>query len=105
MKFINKTPHDINLNNGQIFKSEGIARVTDSFSDFDENGIAIQSFNQVEGLPEQEDNVCFIVSSIVLNASNRTDIVAPATNHKDAIRNDKGHIISVPGFVKHIKHI
>ena len=40
-----------------------------------------------------------IVSAMVLSASDRTDLVAPATGHPDTIRNDKGQIISVPGFI------
>jgi hypothetical protein len=37
---------------------------------------------------------------MVLAASNRDDLVAPATGHPDTIRNEKGQIISVPGFVQ-----
>jgi hypothetical protein len=37
----------------------------------------------------------------VLSAcDDRDDVVAPATGHPDTMRNDKGHIISVPGFVR-----
>ena len=32
-------------------------------------------------------------------APNRTDLVAPATGHKDCVRDDKGFIVSVPGFI------
>ena len=32
-------------------------------------------------------------------ASNRTDLVTPATGHKDCVRDDKGFIVSVPGFI------
>ena len=39
-------------------------------------------------------------SSLVLAANRtRTDLVAPATGRSETIRNDKGHIVSVPGFV------
>ena len=30
----------------------------------------------------------------------RADLVAPATGHKDCVRDDAGHIVSVPGFVR-----
>ena len=39
-------------------------------------------------------------SAMVLAACNdRSDLVAPATGHPDAVRSEKGHIVSVPGFV------
>lgn len=102
IKFINATPHAIQLNNGKVFEPSGILpRVSQEISEFDENGIAIQSFGEVEGLPKAEPGVVYIVSAMVLTAaSDRNDLVAPATNHKDTKRNEKGHIISVPGFVK-----
>lgn len=99
--FVNCTPHAINLNNGTVFPASGInPRVTQNISEFDENGIAVQSFGEVEGLPEPEEGKVFIVSAMVLSASSRKDLVAPATGHKDAVRNEKGHIVSVPGFLR-----
>lgn len=102
LKFVNATPHPIVLNDGRVFEPSGILpRVSQEISEFDENGIAIQSFGEVEGLPKAEPGVVYIVSAMVLTAaSDRNDLVAPATNHKDTKRNEKGHIISVPGFVK-----
>ena len=102
VKFINATPHAIALNNGEIFEPSGILpRVSQEISEFDRNLIATQSFGKVEGLPEPEAGVVFIVSALVLSAcKDRTDLVAPATNHELTIRNEKGHIVSVPGFVK-----
>jgi hypothetical protein len=47
--------------------------------------------------------VLYIVSALVLTAAKaavRTDCVAPATGHPDCVRNDKGFIVSVPGFVR-----
>lgn len=100
MTYKNFTPHTINLNNGDNFPSEGIARVSASFSSFDMNNICNQYFGEVEGLPESRNGVFIIVSAMVLSASkNRYDLVAPATGHKDCVRNEKGHIVSVPGFV------
>lgn len=98
-KFRNFTPHTINLNDGRSFASEGIARVSASFTEFNNDGICRQEFGEVEGLPAPEEGVKLIVSAMVLSASNRTDLVAPATGHPDTVRNEKGHIVSVPGFV------
>lgn len=107
MKIINCTPHEICLNDGQKFEPSGnIARVKTLFSrDFGvESAIGVETFNQefsdVTGLPEEKPGTLLIVSAIVLSASDRADIVAPATGHPDTIRNEKGHIVSVPGFVR-----
>ena len=102
LKIINATPHEIKMNDGRIFEPSGILpRVNQTMSEFDDNGIAIQSFGEVEGLPEPAPEVVYIVSAMVLSAAkDRKDLVAPATNHKNTVRNEKGHIVSVPGFVK-----
>ncbi len=70
-------------------------------SSFDTDLIATQSFGDIQGLPAPEAGVIYIVSAMVLSAAkDRTDLVAPATNHQDTVRNEKGHIVSVPGFVR-----
>ena len=102
MLFKNFTPHSIVLNSGEVFESEGLARVSASFSDF-ENGICSQVFGEVTGLPAPEDGVMLIVSAMVLSAAQkqgRVDVVAPATGHPACRRNEAGHIVSVPGFVR-----
>lgn len=99
-KFINYTPHIVRLNDGAEFPSQGVARVAASFTDADENGICFQQFGEVTGLPEKEEGVLIIVSAMVMEASNRDDLVAPATGHPETIRNSKGHIVSVPCFVR-----
>ena len=103
MTFRNFTPHSIVLNDGTVFASEGLARVSASFSEFDENGVCTQVFGEVTGLPTPEDGVLLIVSAMVLSAAQsqgRTDVVAPATGHPLCVRNEAGHIVSVPGFVR-----
>lgn len=101
--FRNYTPHPIALNDGRTFASEGLARVSATFSDFDADDVCEQQFGEVTGLPEPADGVLYIVSALVLTvakAQGRTDCVAPATGHPDCKRNDKGFIVSVPGFVR-----
>lgn len=104
INFINCTPHPIVLNDGRVFEPSGsLARVGQSISDFDENGIAVQSFGEVTGLPAPQPGTIYIVSAMVLpraQAEGRTDVVAPATGHKDCVRNEKNFIISVPGFLR-----
>jgi len=98
-KFINCTPHAIVLNDGRVFEPSGsVARISVSFTDFADD-VCIVKYGDLEGVPERQDGVKYIVSSMVLAASNRGDLVAPATGHHDTVRNDKGHIVSVPGFV------
>lgn len=102
MKFINLTPHSIMLNNGKIYPSEGIARVADSYTEFDENGICNVTHGEIENLPAPIENITYIVSTVVLNAAKekgRTDVVAPATGHPLCAR-EKGFVVSVPGFVQ-----
>ena len=99
LTFKNYTPHDIVMNDGTVYPSLGIVRVKDTFSTFDANGICNVSYGDVEGLPEPEKNTMYIVSSMVKEASKRTDLVAPATGHPETVR-DKGRIVSVPGFVR-----
>ena len=102
VRFVNATPHAIALNDGRVFEPSGILpRVSQAISEFNGDLIATQSFGKVEGLPEPETGGVYIVSALVLSAcKDRNDLVAPATNHKDTKRNEKGHIISVPGFVR-----
>ena len=101
MKFVNLTPHDLMLNDGTIVPASGtVARVSSSFTEFDENGICRQVFGDVQGLPEPKDDTIFVVSALVLSAvKDRDDVVAPATGHPACVR-ENGFIKSVPGFVR-----
>ena len=106
MNFVNLTPHSIKLNDGTEFPPSGtIARVAADLQEVGTiNGVKLfrQTFGEVEGLPEQFPGIAgqiYIVSAMVLAAVDRGDCVAPATGHKDVVRNENGQIISVPGFV------
>ena len=104
VNLMNLTPHTINLNDGSYVEASGrIARVGSSFTTFDQNGVCEQTFGNILDLPEAEEGTLYIVSAMVLAAGKalgRTDLVAPATGHPDVVRNEKGQIVSVPGFVK-----
>ena len=101
VNFVNCTPHDITLNDGTVIPASGnVARVSASFTEFDENGVCKQVFGEVQGIPEPKEGTRYIVSGLVMQASPRTDLVAPATGHPDCVRSeDKKVILSVPGFV------
>ena len=97
--FVNLTPHCVCLNDGTQFPTSGnIARVAASFKETGE-GFYTQVFGEVENLPEPVEDVYYIVSAMVFSATDRKDVVAPATGHPECVRNEKGQIVSVPGFV------
>lgn len=100
MKYINLTPHAIVLNDGRSFEPSGeIARVSASFAEAGPD-LFTQVFGEVANLPAPVEGTRFIVSGLVKAAlPERDDVVSPATGHPDTVRNDKGHILSVPGFV------
>lgn len=104
-KIVNLTPHDIVITNGPTIKPSGkVARVSVQQVDAGTiNGVPVkkQTFGDIVDLPDPADDTVYIVSALVLSAAKaagRTDCVAPDT--ANAVRNDDGHIVSVPGFVK-----
>lgn len=98
-KFINCTPHAIVLNSGEVFEPSGVvARVSSSLIEVGE-GMFSQTMGEVENLNMPIEGVFYIVSAMVKSATDRKDVVAPATGHPDVVRNEKGHIVSVPGFI------
>lgn len=102
MKYMNLTPHAIVMNDGRVFQPSGhVARVAVSHSDI-LNDCCDAVYGDVTGLPSDvADDVTFIVSAMVLSAvKGDRRFVSPATGHKDCIRDDKGHIVSVPCFVR-----
>ena len=101
MKFINLTPHAIVLNDGRRFEPSGVtARVSSTHTAFNEDGVARVEFGAVSGLPaEIQPGVYYVTSALVASAAKRPDVVSPATGHPDTVRDEKGHIQSVPGFV------
>jgi hypothetical protein len=110
LTIINLTPHTIKLNSGKEFPPSGmVARVSAQFSlttspELLKEEIYIYSveYGEIEGLPEPQENVLYIVSAMVLEAGKRigrNDLMAPASGHPETIRNEQGQIVSVPGFV------
>ena len=102
--YVNLTPHTIVLNDGRIYPASGeLVRVEDSYGPIVDD-IAVLSVGQIVGLPEPEENVRYIGSRAIIDALNgtRADVVAPATGHPDTVRNEKGHIVSVPCFTHRV---
>jgi len=103
MNIINLTPHAINIINGDttttIVPSGTVARVSVQVVPTDNPMLYTQQYGDVQDLPTPQDNTIYIVSALVLaRVPHRTDVYAPLT--AQAIRNDAGQIIGVPGLVR-----
>lgn len=82
-----------------IIPSSGIARIKTTQEKVGEiNGIPVYTtkYEEVIGLPEAQDDVIYIVSTIVAQVVKRKDVVAPDTNN--AVRDEKGNIVVVKAF-------
>ena len=99
MKLINLTPHPLNIAGNVIPPSGTVASVSVEFTEI-KDGFCTQIFGEIEGLPLPVEGTRLIVSAMVLSATDRLDVFAPATGHPSVVRNDKGHIVSVPCLVQ-----
>lgn len=69
-----------------------VARVENTFTEFIDD-ISTIEYGNVENLPEeQHENIYYIVSALVLNATcnRRADVVSPASGHPECKRNSEG---------------
>ncbi len=98
MTIKNYTPHVINeVTTKAQFSSDGVARVESKSTHVGEaNGMPLYSttFGEVEGLPPKEPNTLLIVSGMVFDASDRSDLLAPG----ELVRDDDGKPIGCRGF-------
>ncbi len=97
---VNLTPHPVTVAGVTYPASGQVARVSASFTGI-VDGFCQQQFGDIQDLPAPAAGTLYIVSGLVFSATDRQDVVAPATGHPDTVRNDKGHIISVPAFLTH----
>lgn len=100
-KVINLTAHTITeVTSGQVFPASGkIARVKASTIKVGEHlgcPIYVSKFGELEGLPEPEEGVLYIISSLALNAvpDHRTDVVSPGSLQRD----EHGKPVGCVGF-------
>lgn len=99
--FINLTPHNITIEGIGTLESSGVARVNMKEEKIGTvNGVEIirRKSIGIDGLPSEKDNTIYIVSSMVLDETNRSDVMAPDTG-STCNRNDKGHIVSITRLV------
>ena len=108
VKFVNLTPHTINVESGDLVlalePSGTIARVTSTSEVVGEVGgipISRNTFGDVEDMPDAVEGTFLVVSGMVLSAlgGTRNDVLAPDSG-TSAIRNEKGHIVAVRGFLR-----
>lgn len=99
--FVNCTPHEVKLNDGRVFTPSGIVpRVSQSYCDTENPDILRTTYGSVENLPDPVPGTYYIVSALVREAcKDRGDLVSPASAHPECVRNEKGHIVSVPCFL------
>lgn len=106
----NLTPHAITVA-GVTYPPSGIvARVEDEYSEIVNGTVTVKRgkvkfFKNGEEFPFNGYNIegtVNIVSAMVWDATKDWTNgvwVAPATGHPEVVRNDKGHIVSVPAFL------
>lgn len=89
--FINLTPHTVNIVNGPSIPSTGIARCSTTSTNVGEHeGITLTcvTYGAVEGLPEPQEGVIYIVSALVRAAvPNRRDVASPGELARDSAGN------------------
>jgi hypothetical protein len=107
---VNFTPHAVTVA-GVTYQPSGIvARIDDEYTEI-VDGTCTVSRGKVKFLKDGQEfhlngfdveGTVHIVSAMVWEALRNTAYgvwVAPATGHPDVVRNEKGHIISVPAFL------
>lgn len=101
MNIVNLTPHELNIHVGEeirVIPSSGVARANETVtsSDKDVDGIALNlvSYGEVVNLPEETENVIYVVSvltalSLRATGVNRNDVYFVG----ELVRNEKGMVI------------
>jgi hypothetical protein len=98
-EIVNLTPHPINIGGMVIQPSGQVARVAEISEPHGviEIGsiripVIVKRFGQVEGLPEPQDGVVYVVSALAAQAAwaaGRTDVFCPG----DLIRDESGRVV------------
>jgi hypothetical protein len=93
-KIINLTPHIINIEGQDPIESSGVCRCKEEIEEVGEiNGIKIinKSFGEVEGLPEEQEGIIYIVSLPIAQAvkGKRKDCFIPG----EIVRDNEGKIV------------
>lgn len=102
MKFVNLTPHTINIMHGEeevltLAPSGHVARVEQHLHPIDSVGginVAMVETGQIQNLPEPEEGVAFIVSGMVEAQADRNDVYSPGP----LVRDQKGKPVGCEGL-------
>lgn len=109
---VNLTPHPLVLlcvtGTQRVHQSGNIARVRHEQVPLDPvAGIPVftTAYKDIEGLPEPQDGVTFIVSSLIQHALkqrgiDRPDVLSPGTGPNDSAVKEAGRIVAVTRLVK-----
>ncbi len=110
MEIINATPHPVDIVDSEqkiirSFPPSGILpRLVENSSDLDPlDGIPItsKSFGEIQNLPEEREEVYYIVSALVFNAApDRHDLLVP-----NVVRDSQGKIVGASGFSRIAKKV
>ena len=106
IKIVNLTPHTLHIEtiNDKIITIEPsgvVARVETSYREMDYHGgyrisIYERCYGAVMGIPEQQVDTIYVVSSIVqARCKDRRDIYCPG----ELIRDEQGHVVACRGLV------
>ena len=105
MEIINLTPHDFSLCNeaGEVVRvippTKPAARVSSAsqaIGSIDGIPVTKTTFGHVEGLPDPQEGVCYIVSLLVQQrVPHRSDVYRPDTGPASVVRDAAGQIIGV----------
>ncbi len=102
-KFVNLTPHAVTIN-GETIPSSGVARCEEiTLGTTQVGGIKVDSriYGKTVGLPDQQEDICLIVSHIVAqNNPNRSDLFWPGALKRD----DHGNVIGVESLNQLPRH-
>jgi hypothetical protein len=101
IKIVNLTPHEINITGQEPISSSGICRCKEVSTIVGNiNGIDIieKEFGEVDGLPEEVENVYYVVSIVIATAvkGKRNDCFVPG----EQIRDESGKIIGCKNLAK-----
>lgn len=110
MKLINLTPHPIVIRaadsdttlapSGTVARVSSIPGAVHELPSFPCPVANPPVVGEVTGIPDAQDGVAYIVSGMVLSATDRADVFGPGTGPADgAIRNEAGHIIAVTRLI------
>jgi len=104
-RFVNLTQHPISVYTGQDIVTHPITSVVARLATkqivvghIDDVPIIRTEWGDIIGLPEPEDGVIYITSSIVANAAQRRDVVSPCTSPQFGVRDWNGYVIGTKAF-------